>query len=45
MVLQVTIAIALVIKHQNYKDKRDYKVISLKLLTINGLKIVNIIFT
>lgn len=45
MVLQVTKTIDVVIKHQNYKDKIQNRVISLKLLNTNGLKIVDVIFT
>lgn len=45
MVLQVTKTIDVVIKHQNYKDKIQNRVISLKLLSTNGLKIVDVIFT
>lgn len=45
MVLQVTKTIDLVIKHQNYKDNIQNRVISLKLLSANGLKVVNVILT
>lgn len=45
MVLQVTKTIDVVIRHQNYKDKIQNRVISLKLLNTNGLKIVDVIFT